>query len=257
MANSPQSTPSNICVGTLANPGAITCNTTYTAAQYQTALNNAACGQTIILSSAAAYGDSFTLPHGVYCPANNWVIVTRDTTDTTFPAEGQRVDPCFIGITQAKMPYCPYPSWDTSPSCARHMPQIITNSSTFNAAFGFGSTAPPTGNSVSHWRFVGLDITRGGANNASLNYDINNALVTLSWQPGTDCATDANGNPTNPTTCMNDQPTNIVFDRCILHGDPIHQTTRAFNFGGTRFVAVIDSYIYDIGLTYVSSRRRH
>jgi hypothetical protein len=245
MANSPQSTLSNICVGTLANPGAITCNTTYTVANYQTALNNAACGQTIIFQNTT-YG-AIVLPRGVNCPANNWVIVTRDTTDTTFPAEGQRVDPCFHGVPHSAMTYLPYPTWDTSVSCARHMPQFKANTQVMGLGYGSYGT---TGVSIAHWRFVGLEVTRGGASDASLNYDLSFGLVSLFYQPTTDCVVDGNNNPINATACMKDQPTNIIFDRMVVHGDPIHQTTRAFDFGGSRFVAVIDSYVYDVGLTY-------
>jgi hypothetical protein len=252
MANSPQSTPSNICVGTLANPGAITCNTSYTAANYQSAFTNAACGQTIILASSVSFA-SVTLPHGpaVYCPANNWIIVTRDTTDPTFPAEDQRVDPCFMGIPHATMPYMPYPIWDTSPSCARHMPQFISVLNTGNPGpLAFTQTFPTTGTSISHWRFVGLEFTRGGAANTTMQFDNAFSLVQLQWQPTSDCAVDSNNNPTNAVACMNDQPDHIIFDRCVVHGDPIHQTSHGFAFGGARWVAVIDSYGYDFGTTY-------
>jgi len=247
MLGSPQSTPTKICVGTLNNPALVTCNTSYTAAQYQTALNNAACGQTILLGSMTtfSYGDSFDIPYNVVCPANNWLIISRDTTDLVFPGEGFRVDPCFIGIPQANLPYIPYPWWDTCLAPARHMPQIITSSNAQNPGFAFRTPIPAIGPSISHVRFVGLEITRGGASN-SVNFDLDFSLVSLGFQPATDCAIDANKNPVNAVACMNDQPDHIIFDRVLVHGDPTRQTAHGFDLAGCRWCDIHDSTVYDV-----------
>jgi hypothetical protein len=248
----------NICVGTLKNVGALPggCATSYSTAQLQTALNNANCGQTIILQNTI-YAGQFTVPSNVVCTSTNWIIVERDVTDTVFPTEGTRVDPCYIGIPQSAMPYYPYPGADLNPnSCARHMPQLKAASSSGNAALRM--SIPTGGNntpSIAFWRFVGIEFTRDQST------DIAFSIVDLNYQPGQttspanpslDCGlvgTGISALPRDAVACHDDQPNHLIFDRCIFHGDAQRQTSSGISLGGVYWVAILDSYGYDVGST--------
>src|SRR5207248_8382685 len=115
-----------------------------------------------------------------------------------------------------------YPSYPCV-SSARHMPFIQKTSS---GAFSI---------ICSYCRFVGVEWGRTNT------YDLDFGIISLS-NNGACTAADV--------ACMNAQPTNVIFDRNIIHGDAQRQTVRAFFLGGVRWVAVLDSYIYDIAETF-------
>jgi hypothetical protein len=192
---------------------------TFTAAQLSIVINSLACGQTLEMQNTV-YTISGSVTFNKACDQNHWITIERDMTDPNFPAEGTRVTPCYSGMASTVLSGFPsYPC--TSP--ARHMPYI--QKPTASAAINiFGS----------YYRFVGIE---WGRNNS---YDLDFGIISMN----------NNGVCTSPdVVCMNAQPTNNIFDRNIIHGDAQRQTVRAIGLGGTRWVAVIDSYIYDIGLT--------
>jgi hypothetical protein len=256
VAATPSAGP-NICVGVLVGIPAGGCGTTYNTgnptADLRSALANLACDQIVIMQNTIYPGDAgknFIIPD-VACTTGHWWQITRDSTDTTFAPENSRVDPCFIGLTPQTLWFYPYPGWDTSGTCGRHMPQLIGHA--VNGAAVLSIKVPTTGTntaSIGQARLVGLELTRDNS------ADIFTALIAFDFQPnalGQDCALTGSGAaalPTNAVACMNDAPQFIVIDRCILHGDAQRQTTRAIALGGTRWVAVKDSYIYDIQLSY-------
>jgi len=248
-----------VCVGTLVNAAALSggCSASYTTAQLQTALNSLVCGNILVLQNTVYTQTNITIPN-VVCPNSNWIWVTRDITDTTFPAEGQRVDPSFAGLPHSVLSSYPYPTWNTNQnSTTRHMPVLIAKVVN-GPAISFKEPSSGTGVAApSHWRFIGIELTRDQSG------DIFTALVDLSYDPagaGQDCATNPLFPYTNqtvantalmvtPTNCMNVQPNNIIFDQMFVHGDAQRQTARAFNFAGVLHVALLDSYGYDIQLT--------
>jgi hypothetical protein len=192
---------------------------TFTASQLSIAINSLSCGQTLEMQNTV-YMISGSLTLNKVCDQAHWITIERDTTDSTFPAEGTRVTPCYSGIPSSAMTGMPAYN---CPSPARHMP-LIQKTAAGGAINIFGS----------YYRFVGIE---WGRNNS---YDLDFGIITMN-NNGVCAAPDV--------TCMNAQPTNNIFDRNIIHGDAQRQTVRAISLGGTRWVAVLDSYIYDIGLT--------
>lgn len=194
---------------------------TFNSTQLSTAINTLACGETLKMQNAVYVAPNGNLNFAQVCDPAHWITIERDTTDPTFPAEGSRVTPCYSGMAASVLVGLP-PYTCTSP--LRHMPYI--------QKLGTGSTILISG---SYYRFVGIEWGRANT------YDLDFGIITLN----------NNGVCTAPdTACMNAQATNIIFDRNIVHGDAQRQTTRAFLFGGARWVAVLDSYIYDITLSF-------
>src|ERR1043166_3726703 len=64
----------------------------------QTALNNAKCGDTIKLAAGATFSGLFTLPAKA-CDAQHWIIVRTSAPNSSLPAEGKRMTPCYSGVT--------------------------------------------------------------------------------------------------------------------------------------------------------------
>ena len=216
-------TPSPGAVVTIGNGNTGICapsGCTFNSTQLSTAINSLACGETLKMQNTVYIAPNGTLNFAQVCDSAHWITIERDTTDPTFPAEGNRVTPCYSGMSASVLVGLP-PYICISP--ARHMPYIQKS--------GSGSTILISG---SHYRFVGIEWGRVNT------YDLDFGIITLN----------NNGVCTAPdTACMNAQPANVIFDRNIVHGDAQRQTTRAFQFGGVRWVAVLDSYIYDITLS--------
>lgn len=249
-----------ICVGTLANVGAIPggCSATFTAGQINTAILSAVCGNIVAVQNTS-YDQSIGVNNGIGiplldCPVTNWLIVTRDPTDTNFPAEGQRDDPSYAGLPQSAFPNLPYPTANLTPNnTVRHMPRILqkatNNQAPITVVLGAGN------GTASHQRWIGFELARDGSAD-----NVTNGGIDLSYQPssaGQACEVTLNGSgkvdqnslPVRALSCMNVQPHDLVFDRFYIHGDAQRQTTRAITFGGARRIAFIDSWGSDIQLT--------
>lgn len=225
----------NTTVANTPSPGAVLtiCGSgcTYNNTQLQQALSDVKCGQTLAIQENGIYpitGSGLTVAtkdaaHNGPCNASNWITIKSAAATANLPAEGTRITPCYMGMPSSAM--AGYPSYScTTP--ARHVPQII-----FNGTGGSGTLLVLS----SFVRFIGIEITRDN------NFDLQFSLVNLG----------SNSSCTAPdAACMNLQPTNIVFDRCIVHGDAQRQTALGIKGGGARWVAVLDSYLYDITVTY-------
>lgn len=259
MAGTPTSNITD-CVGTPVNaallPGG-SCATSFagTTAGLQAALNAVSCGHVINVANIAGL-TPVTLPNNKICSNSTWIwLAFHDLSDPTFPAEGIRVDPSYIGIPQTAMPWYPYPGANPTPNvAARHMSQIITTQPSNNPCLRINVPAGSSTPSISHWRIMGLECTRDQTGDALT------ALISLDFQPnatGQDCALTGSGNtalPANAVACQADQPDHIVFDRNIFHGDPQRQTVRALSMGGGTFIANKEYYIYDIFSTFAGGQ---
>ena len=224
----------NTAIANTASPGSTLtiCSSgcTYNNSQLQQALTDVQCGQTLTIQENGIYpmGSGLVVPakdaaHNGPCGPGKWITIRTAAAAANLPAEGTRVTPCYMGLPSTAL--VGYPSYSCS-SPARHVPQII-----FNGVGGGGTLQVLSG----FVRFVGLEITRDN------NFDLLFALVNLGDNSACTAA---------DLACMNLQPTNIIFDRCIVHGDAQRQTALGIKAGGARWVAVLDSYIYDITLTY-------
>src|SRR5437773_6524047 len=80
-----------------------------------------------------------------------------------------------------------------------------------------------------HYRFVGIEVTARGATRSTGPYSDNNVVYL-----------ESEGGQTSPSQV----PTEIIFDRCYVHGTPTGSVRRGIAMNGAR-MAVVDSYLSD------------
>ena len=175
-----------------------------TSQEFAAALEKATCGDTIRLQAGAEFAGAFKFP-AKSCDDAHWIIVRTSASDSDLPAEGTRITPCYAGVSS--LPGRPrYPC--SSPG--RAMARIIFEST--------GSGPIQFLEGANHYRFIGLEITRG-----SPGACIHNLAVFTG----------------------DDSENHIVFDRVWMHGTAQDETTRAIILGASQYVAVVDSYFSD------------
>ncbi len=177
----------------------------------QTALNNANCGDTIQLAAGATFSGVFTLP-AKSCDDLHWIIVRTSAPDSSLPAEGSRMTPCYSGVTSLPG----RPSFNCS-SPTNALAKVI-----YAQIAGAGPFKLSAG--ANHYRLLGLEIARA---------------------PGTGFI----GPLIAVTSGTADH---IVVDRVWLHGSPQDDTQTGINLGGITYAAVVDSYIADFHCTSVT-----
>ena len=170
----------------------------------QAALNSAQCGSTIALQAGATFTGTFELP-AKSCDSNHWIVIRTSAPDSALPLEGQRLTPCYAGV--ASLPNRP------AYSCSKPQNVLarISVSGRGNGAIVFASGA-------SHYRLVGLEITRPA----------DKLPVVALVGPTQDAPAD-----------------HIVIDRCWIHGTAQDDTRRGVSLFGTTNVAIVDSYLND------------
>lgn len=171
----------------------------------QGALNAANCGDTIQLQAGSTFTGVFTFPAKT-CDDQHWIIVRTAAPDSSLPAEGTRISPCYAGV--ASLPGRPAYN---CPSTANVMAKLVMGSTT-----GSGPVLFATG--ANHYRLLGLEVTRNVGGLIIYN------LVSMQ-----------SGGPTD----------HLVFDRVWIHGTANDETTRGLALGGSTNVAVVDSYFND------------
>ena len=180
-------------------------------ADLQAALKGAQCGNTIELQAGATFTGDFKFP-ALSCDNNHWIIVRTSALDSSLPAEGQRVTPCYAGI--ASLP--------GRPQYACSNPQNVLAKLVLS-----GKTSGPVvfQSGANHYRLVGLEITRptGTGETAS--------LISVSPR-GT--------------------ASYIVLDRSWVHGTAQDETEVGFGLAGTNNVAIVDSYFSDFHCTAIT-----
>ena len=125
----------------------------------QSALNSASCGDTIQLQAGATFSGNFTLP-AKNCTDSDWIIIRTSSPDSALPAEGERVTPCYAGVSslEGRPAYnCPDPQ-----DVLAKVEMVKTGNGPFQIA-----------NGANFYRFVGLEITRTNGLRG------NGALITL------------------------------------------------------------------------------
>ena len=174
----------------------------------QAALNSAHCGDTIELQAGATFTGTFDFPVKS-CDDNHWIIVRTSAPDSVLPAEGQRITPCYAGVTSL-------PGRPKFP-CAN--PQNVLAKLQLPAVSGSAVTFLSGAN---HYRLLGLEITRpaGGA-----------------------------GAPVLVIVDMGGIADHIILDRVWLHGTAHDDTRVGFLLKGSNYAAVVDSYLNDFHCT--------
>jgi hypothetical protein len=172
---------------------------------FQAALNNASCGDTIQLQAGATFSGVFEFPRKS-CDEAHWIIVRTNAPDSSLPPEGTRITPCFAGV--ASLPGRP------SFPCAS--PHNVLAKLIFVNKTGFGPVVFASG--ANHYRLIGLEITRApGTGRIS-------ELITP------DIAAPAD---------------HLVLDRLWVHGTAHDETTRGVYLAGLVSTAIMDSFFTD------------
>jgi hypothetical protein len=174
----------------------------------QTALNNAQCGDTVELQAGASFTGTFTFP-ARSCDDNHWIIVRTSAPDSVLPAEGQRLTPCFAGVT----------SLPGRPQYVCSNPQNVMAKLVF-AGSADGPVILQSG--ANHYRLIGLEITRAEGVKASP------MLIGVEKGGSAD---------------------HIIVDRSWLHGTTHDETRTGVGVSGLNYVAVVDSYFSDFHCT--------
>jgi hypothetical protein len=173
----------------------------------QSVLNQAQCGEKIQLQAGVTFQGSFVLP-SKDCDDQHWVILRSNAPDHALPREGERITPCFAGVTSIPgRP--PYPC--SSPHNA--MAKVV-------AAKGLQALRLADG--ANHYRIgPGLELTRAAGDG------IHYGLI---------------GRQQDPTA---KGINHVVVDRDWIHGTATDETVRGIFLGGFTYAAVVDSYIND------------
>jgi len=171
----------------------------------QQALNTVKCGETLQLQQGATFRGLFRLPEKP-CDDAHWIVVRTSAPDSALPDEGTRLTPCYAGI--ASLPGRP----DFRCGSVRNILAKIE----FDRRGEFGPILFMPG--ANHYRFIGLEITRGmpGMNMRNL----------VQVQEGGTAH-------------------HIVFDRIWAHGDAQDETKAGVHLSNITFAAVVDSFFSD------------
>ena len=117
-----------------------------TAANLQSALDSANCGDTIKLKAGVTFSGVFEFPAKA-CDNNHWIVVRSDASDRMLPPEGLRLTPCYAGIS----------SLPGRPAFACTATQNVAARLVFS---GTGSGPIVWANGANHYRLIGLEVTR-------------------------------------------------------------------------------------------------
>ena len=143
---------------------------------FQSALNNAQCGDTITLQAGASFVGPFTLP-ARSCDDKHWIVVRTSAPDNALPQEGQRITPCYAGVG----------SLPGRPQYSCNNPQNVMAQLMYQGRMN-GPVILATG--ANHYRFIGLEITRAVGVKAaprliSGNGNADHIIIDRSWLHGT------------------------------------------------------------------------
>src|SRR5450755_1344717 len=172
---------------------------------YQEALNNANCGDTIKLQAGATFAGTFVVPARP-CDDSHWIIVRTSAPDSSLPPEGTRISPCYGGVS----------SLPGRPAFNCSQVQNVMAKLVMGQSSGSGPIVFTTG--ANHYRFIGLEVTRLPNGSA-----VGNLVYPSAGSTGD----------------------HIIFDRVWLHGTVKDDTTRGIYLSGLTYTALVDSYLND------------
>jgi len=191
-------------------PGAIT--TVNAGGDFQAALNSANCGDTIQLQAGATFIGAFNFP-AKGCDDNHWIIVRTSAPDSSLPAEGNRLTPCYAGVSSLPG----RPSFHCASTQNVLAKLVMPMSASGPIVFLPGSN---------HYRLIGLEVTRTPG--SGIVY----ALASVATTGGT--------------------ADHLILDRVWFHGTAQDETKKGFLLGGMSYASAIDSYFSDLHCTSVA-----
>lgn len=183
------------------------------ATSFQTALNNASCGDTLLLAAGATFNGKFTFPQKA-CDDQHWIIIRTSTPDAQLPPEGTRLLPCYAGVQSL-------PGRPVFANCPSTPGTVLTAKLNFSGIGGNGPIWWAAG--ANHYRIgPGIEVTRTAGTGVV-------GALTVS-------ALNVN---------------HIVWDRDWIHGVPQDETATGIELRNQQTVAIVDSYTSDFHCTSV------
>jgi hypothetical protein len=110
-------------------------------------LAKASCGDIVQLQAGATFTGNVVVPVK-NCDNSHWIIIRSSAPDSSLPAEGTRLTPCFAGVSSLPG----RPRWNCA-STANVLAKIEVNGSGGSGPVIFSAGA-------NHYRLIGLEVTR-------------------------------------------------------------------------------------------------
>jgi hypothetical protein len=173
---------------------------------FQQAIDDAKCGDTLELQAGATFRGLFRFPKKP-CDDAHWIVVRTSAPDDALPPENEILTPCYAGV--ASLPGRP----DFHCSSVRN---VLAKLELDRKTEG-GPVLLQDG--ANHYRFIGLEITRSVPDLRMRN------LVQ----------------PERPDSVAD----HLIFDRLWLHGTPQDETKGGIHLSGTTEVGIVDSFFTD------------
>ena len=141
----------------------------------QAAFDNAKCGQTLQLQAGATFSGDYTI-RAKSCDDNHWIIIRTSSPDSSLPAEGQRLTPCYGGVS----------SLEGRPAYNCPNPKNVLAKVQMNRG---GDGPIQFADGANFYRFIGLEITResgvrGDARLVSLQGTADHIILDRVWEHG-------------------------------------------------------------------------
>ena len=114
---------------------------------FQAALKNAHCGDTIRLQAGATFSGYYVFPAKT-CDNAHWIIIRTSAPDSSLPPEGTRIKPCYAGVSSLPA----RPALNCS-STNNVMAKLVLS-------YSFGSGPIVLAPGANHYRLMGLEVTR-------------------------------------------------------------------------------------------------
>ena len=172
----------------------------------QQAIDDAKCGDTLKLQAGATFRGVFRFPKKA-CDDAHWILVRTSAPDDALPPEHTIMTPCYAGV--ASLPGRP----DFHCSSVHNVLAKLELDQTIDS----GPVVFEDG--ANHYRFLGLEITRGVP-----DFHMRNLVQ-----------------PRKPEFAAD----HLVFDRLWLHGNPQGETKGGIHLSGTTDVGIVDSFFTD------------
>src|SRR5262249_40350607 len=113
----------------------------------QSAIDVGNCGDRIELQAAAVFSGIFRFPNK-NCDDGHWITIRTSAPDSSLPPEGTRLTPCYAGVS----------ALPSRPDFHCKSTQNVLAKIEFNKSSGVGPLIFRSG--ASHYRFIGLEVTR-------------------------------------------------------------------------------------------------